>query len=75
MPFQLWIIIDACVAVLILGIVNSILFETTLLFIVPPLLVIVIVVTMWLIRKYHLRKWWWAEAVGTSAGQSAPACT
>ena len=56
MPFQLWIIIDACVAVLILGIVNSILFETTLLFIVPPLLVIVIVVTMCLIRKYHLRK-------------------
>ena len=56
MPFQLWIIIDACVAVLILGIVNSILFETTLLFIVPQQLVIVIVVTMWLIRKYHLRK-------------------
>ena len=56
MPFQLWIIIDACVAVLILWIVNSILFETTLLFIVPPLMVIVIVVTMWLIRKYHLRK-------------------
>lgn len=57
MPFVFVLIIDICIAMFLIGIVNVLWFDAPGIILLIPLLIIAIVLVIWLVRKIPL----WCE--------------
>lgn len=56
MPFTIVVILDICIAGLLLGLLNVALFDLSPLFLIPPMLGIAVIGAFCLIRKFR-SKW------------------
>lgn len=56
MPFTIVVILDICIAGLLLGLLNVVLLDLSSLFLIPPVLGIAVIGVFWLIQK--LRSKW-----------------
>lgn len=56
MSFNIVLTINICIAAAALGLLNMILFDTSILFVVIPLVIVLGIVAFWMIRKIRLKK-------------------
>lgn len=56
MPFNIVLIINICIAAAVLGLINMILFDTSILFVAIPLVIALAIGAFWMIRQMRLKK-------------------